>query len=1820
MISNSRRVFSSFLTSLLCAALIFTGIPFSPARGQAPSGGARFTGSPNPNLPDLNTIRNRPPADPIQRPPTPATRCRHFDRACQARTQQSQNLAPADRLRAQAEAQTPERLFDWRVNNISDSFGLDTNSGATESSSATTSAPVPVRINGGDNSLPRAAAPTTASVTQTLDNLFATARVDEINRTGTPGEDLYSGNFRWSTPLVSLPGRAGFDLDLTLYYNSLVWLKSGSAMLFDHDQSWLSPGFSLGFPVIKGPYTNQQTGLSSYLMLTPAGGAVELRQISSNPLVYEARDGSFTQLTFTATGNQVLTMTNGTSYTYTPGQGIFIKDRNGNYMRAFFRQTGAYNDYDTIVDSLGRSLKFNYGTNGELLTITQNWDGALTPKVLITFHYTSVTLSTNWQAGLMMMNNLINGTTSFSVLDSIDFLDGTTYKFLYNGYVQVKEVQRYDNGYLHAKVAYNLPATAAAQDACPRFTTRSDAAADWNNFNWIVTSFCFNDSNCGWTATHNWGSVTTPDGTKHQEYFGTTGTQRGLSLSMETYEGLVKKKWTETTWQQGQDSPCLGANYVCNPRVIETNVYDDRNGNGVFDVSIDKRRRTGFQYSGNNFNLPTEITEYKDNATEVLRRTVINYELSTDYLVKRIIGMPTQRELRDTNNALLSKVAYVYDEADRMQNLPNNAKATNHLNPAPTDKRGNLTTVRRYDVSDPNNSNGTAVENKLYYFITGAVASTKDGLNHETKYDYTDSFLPLTGNQTTGSNYKTFAYPTTITVTDPDPFNTTIQYHYALGVVRRTTDPKGASTLSTYDGFGRLERVTNEVNGAYTRYAYGFNEVYSYVQSFTTIESGQEFYSIAFVDGHRRQRGVVSEHPGSIGGFKGVYREYDVLGRLISITNPTEMNDLWQPAGDDVPNGQQGGWRKTEQTYDWQSRPLVTTNQDGTIKTISYDGCGCAGGQTVTISDEGDGVEVNNQPRRRKQKLYHDVLGRVKKIEVLDWNGNVYSTTVNTYNERDQLIYQREFQQSTTQAQDEATTCPSSTTCQRTKFDYDGHGRLAQRWLPIYCTPPSPGSTSCNETAPYETYSYNKDDLVQTFTDPRGASTTYGYNNRHLVTNLTYGVATGVAATPNVTIAYDAGGNRDWLDDGTQAANQHAVDYVYDNLSRLQSETRTFNGLTGSYQLSYTYNLAGQVKTVTDNHFNTVLNYNHDKAGQVTSVTGTGYAGSGQSDFTSTTLPIKYRAWGAVKKATYGNSITLDREFNTRMLMTLSALTGGKSAGTGGFITIGGDYEYYPDGRAKFADDLLGAGVSSDDRSYGFDHAGRLERAHTGAEAWGSTGGDIPYRQFYSYDVWNNLTSRDNTLYTCTSGFGFGAYYVNNRDTSLTLGHDAAGNMTQDYRGNTSIVRQHSFDAARRKVAVADSNITITESYGGDGQVVKRVETHVAPAYNNTTYYLRSSVLGGAAIVELNGQGQKQKGYIFANGEILAEQRINQSGNAIGWRHIVPITGDVLTSSQDGFYDSQLLLDPLGAEVGFNDPCLDNQNPDYASEFGAKQLYIEGGDPFDAKGGCTLDGIAVPCNDLLRRIDSGSVQAQGPRGIPGEVLHLGGGLIYGRYGTGSHLDDEGDRVIDFREFSGWLNFQGGQGGGRQQSQNASNDGQLSPCLRDALRQFFPSQAIHNNRTYSPIDDARFRSGLPSWVLSGVSAITLGLNVYYDPSQVTLNGGNFESLKTIVEELAHTEQFLMHWQNIANEVARESDFTVTHDNAVTHWKADYLGESIRGWWHNGEGYKNNFEWDAKTKVFNILSPLTSKLLKEGKTDLCGYDIVNMSLETPNWKRY
>src|SRR6185436_18902359 len=110
---------------------------------------------------------------------------------------------------------------------------------------------------------------------------FSNARLDPMNRTGA-GDDPLSRNFNWSLPLVSLSGRAGLDLGLTLSYNSLAtWTKSGGAVSFDEDHGLPGPGFRLGFPIIQAAFYNAQAAKNAFVMITSSGARVELRQVGS---------------------------------------------------------------------------------------------------------------------------------------------------------------------------------------------------------------------------------------------------------------------------------------------------------------------------------------------------------------------------------------------------------------------------------------------------------------------------------------------------------------------------------------------------------------------------------------------------------------------------------------------------------------------------------------------------------------------------------------------------------------------------------------------------------------------------------------------------------------------------------------------------------------------------------------------------------------------------------------------------------------------------------------------------------------------------------------------------------------------------------------------------------------------------------------------------------------------------------------------------------------------------------------------------------------------------------------------------------------------------------------------------------------------------------------------------------------------------------------------------------------------------------------------------------------------------------------------------
>lgn len=1344
-----------------------------------------------------------------------------------------------------------------------------------------------------------------------------TARVDPRNQAAN---GMLTRDAVWSLPIVTLPGRSGLDLGLALSYSSMVWTRSGPYIHFDEDNGFPSAGFRLDFPTLQRRVFDAQTNANSHLLITSAGHRVELRQVGASS-VYEAGDSSYLQLTDGAAWQKVLRSTDGTQMTYQEFNNewrcIQVKDRNGNYLTVNRNGLG---QITTIIDTLGRTITFNYDTNANLTSITQVWNGQT--FTWATFGWGTQNVQPSF--GTLRVVGIASGAT-IPVITQVNLADGSRYNFEYNTSGQASVIRKYRSD--NVQSLYTVYQYESTTTDCPRLSQARVWAENWTGINGVpaeVTTYFAVDGDgaCRMTA---------PDGTIYKEYYG-TGWQKGLTTVSEVWSGGVKQKWTTTAWTQDNTA----VSYEMNPRVTETNTYDP-SGN---------RRRVVTDYGGYaQWGLPYVVKEYAADGVTEIRHTYTDYNLSQPYLDKRIIGLVSEVHLTNISS-YQGKIVYSYDNPSQLQSLP--AAAIQHDAAYSTSftTRGNVTAVARWDVTDITNP-AKALTKPLRYNTTGAVTATIDELGHESGVSYTDSFSD-------NVNRNTFAYPTTLT--DADNFSSSAKYNFDFGGKTRMEGPppagqsQGGIQTITYDTIGRVERTTTVNNSAYTRYVYGPN----YVQSFSTVNNvADEAYSIQVFDAVGRVMLDGANHPDSSGGYRGVWTQYDLMGRVVRKSNPTEINAGWITYGDDS-----AGWVFIfTPSYDWKGRVLTTYNQDGTYSTAQYSGCGCAGGEVVTLTDEGTWIDFASTTKKRQQKIYSDVLGRIWKTEIMNWDGNgpygtgpnnsVYSTAITSYNVRDQVTSVKLYQGT-----------EASGVFQETTTTFDGYGRTKTRHIPI------------ENSGVYTTWNYNADDTVQSVVDPRGATTTFGYNNRHLTTSASYSAPAGINVPGPISYNYDAAGNRSSMTDGVGSLTYH-----YDSLSRLDWEERTFTGLAGTYRLTYGYNLANELTSVAEpSQFGVTTSYVYDAVGRLTSVNG-----SGPGSMPQYMSGIQYRAWGATKHINYGSGAALDVTYNARLLPLYYSINPVyRWTYPPGYTTMGTENQYHPDGRIRYARDLQDGTF---DRSYFYDHATRLQSAYSGREARGfppSGYSDCPFQQTFTYDTWSNM-GRTGHLWAGPAG-DMPSYNNNGRRSDWA--YDAAGNVLTRQYGWIN----HSHNAAGQENLYDESGFAPTETgyyyyqnlinitYNGDDEAGKRVETRYSeteegPQNNSveTTHYVRSTALGGVAVVGVNEWGGKSEGHVYAGGQKLTDT--DQSGIRI----VNPVTGTWMSSYSGGgvISGTRTELDPLGSIVGETNPYVSGGS--YEQLIGLESLYEERGNPFDLAGGCALDGLPISCSEFRMRMQGGSI-------------------------------------------------------------------------------------------------------------------------------------------------------------------------------------------------------------------------------------------------------
>lgn len=168
------------------------------------------------------------------------------------------------------------------------------------------------------------------------------------------------------------------------------------------------------------------------------------------------------------------------------------------------------------------------------------------------------------------------------------------------------------------------------------------------------------------------------------------------------------------------------------------------------------------------------------------------------------------------------------------------------------------------------------------------------------------------------------------------------------------------------------------------------------------------------------------------------------------------------------------------------------------------------------------------------------------------------------------------------------------------------------------------------------------------------------------------------------------------------------------------------------------------------------------------------------------------------------------------------------------------------------------------------------------------------------------------------------------------------------------------------------------------GSLVKSARTTQlnsnAPS-TTTSFFLRSSLLGGV-VVEYDSAGIKQNAYVFAGGEILAQQqRMGDGTTRLMWQYLNPLTGDGLNTDSQGLALDRTTVDPMGVNTGDTDPFVSEGGGSSGGE-GMSQSAIDAmvAALIPGFGGpkCKVDGMITGCRLAFGALSSGAAVLLNP--------------------------------------------------------------------------------------------------------------------------------------------------------------------------------------------------------------------------------------------------
>jgi hypothetical protein len=350
---------------------------------------------------------------------------------------------------------------------------------------------------------------------------------DEPNLVGNPrnhcieptrfGSVMPEGsNFNLTVPVANLPGR-GLNVNLTLAYNSRIWMRNGSTIYYEPLPSFPATGFYLGFGYIATYTSSFPPNDTGYLLIDTDGTPRYLGHGSQNTAgIYTTSDGTHITFSGCAASGGTLTYSNGVSVTMSVVnnylQPTIVQDRNGNYYTISYESSASgYNPLAiaSVTDTLGRVIQFNY-TSNSLTSVTEPAQGSGT-TTLMNFYYSSHTLNYNFSG---LTPNLTGPNSSSTVLSTVvNPNTGTGQVYTYSGYGMISSVSinrqmaGINSGVQSASVSFNYPAGGTLLTDAPAFTQRTESPAGGTN------TYSFSTNTGAHTTTF---SIARPDGSTMQ--------------------------------------------------------------------------------------------------------------------------------------------------------------------------------------------------------------------------------------------------------------------------------------------------------------------------------------------------------------------------------------------------------------------------------------------------------------------------------------------------------------------------------------------------------------------------------------------------------------------------------------------------------------------------------------------------------------------------------------------------------------------------------------------------------------------------------------------------------------------------------------------------------------------------------------------------------------------------------------------------------------------------------------------------------------------------------------------------------------------------------------------------------------------------------------------------------------------------------------------------------------------------------------------------------------------------------------------------------